>query len=259
MISAETTQITTSQPFDMTGIYMQEEIRTRADIKNYIDKKIDDMTLTFTTDSQNFMNKNIAVFDKRMHDLAQSWVIRITITIFTTILLAHLAYYFIRRKIEKKQRPNIKNIRTDGIRPEEAGIITTEYLAKITATKELPNKPETIIEDKQYPYNIQQTISKKEIRKAKKEERKKNKEIKKLEKQKKEHEEYLIKQKKIFVEKHKKEQKVMDEIKKYEESKNNVIKKIDKLMGVANEIDKPINKPTNNNTEVDERRPEEEL
>lgn len=245
-VRAETTPIT-PQPIDITGIFMQEEIKTRADFKAYADKKIADISEQFRTESQDFINKNFAVLDKRMRDLAQTWVIRITISCFTSVLLACLTYYFIRRKIEKKARPNIQNITNDGIKPSQAGIIEPEYMKKIKETNKLPNLPETNPNEQnnQFPiYNQQQNSIPVSAKQINKENKRKIKEIKKLDKIKREHEEYLAKQKKIYEKKRIDEEQTAREIAMYEQSKANVMNKITNLMGTANEIDKPINIPT---------------
>jgi hypothetical protein len=232
-----------TNPVDITGIFMQEEIKTRADFKAYTDKKIDDMVNLVENDGYKFMDDLFQKFDKKMRDLAQAWVIRITITVFTSTLLAHLVYYFIRRKIEKHQRPRIDTIRHEGIAPARAGIIDEGYMKTISETQKLPTNPETHPVIDQYPIYPAIPPKPPSQREVMKNIKKKEKETKQLLKAKTAHEEYLAKQKKIYEKKLAEETKTAQEIALYEQSKRNIIKKIEANMGKAHEINHPINPP----------------
>ena len=143
-----TTQVT--QTTDVTNIIIQENIKTRMEIKQYCDQKIQTMIDTVRTDGQNFIGQNFAEFDIRIHELAQKLFIKTIIAAFTTILLAQLVFYIIKRKIDKKHMPRATIIKEIPITPTQAGIIIKEKTPIPTPPtppnqpkeKELPTLPE---------------------------------------------------------------------------------------------------------------------
>jgi hypothetical protein len=147
-------QATASQ--DATNIIIQENIKTRMEIKQYCDQKIATMIETVKTEGQNFIGQNFAEFDKRIHELSNKIFIKIIIGIFSTVLLACIVYYIIKRKIEKKHMPRAMNFREVAISPNQVGLIAEPMKTEITppiprikpiaptpTTNDLPTFPQT--------------------------------------------------------------------------------------------------------------------
>ena len=130
-------QATQSQ--DVTNIIIQESIKTRMEIKQYCDQKIATMIETVKTDGRNIIGQNFAEFDKRIHELANKIFIKTIIGIFSTVLLACLVYYIIKRKIEKKHMPKAMQFREIAISPNQIGLIAEPMKQEITPP--IPPKP----------------------------------------------------------------------------------------------------------------------
>ena len=142
---------TNPQPttIDISNVVVQENIKTRMEIKQYCDQKIATMIETVKTQGQSFIGQNFAEFDRRIHALATTLFIKAIIATFTTILLAQLVYYIIKRKIEKKHLPRATYFKEIPLSPTQAGIIPTQIQPEITPpmpprtdTRELPTFPE---------------------------------------------------------------------------------------------------------------------
>jgi len=140
-------QATASQ--DVTNIIIQENIKTRMEIKQYCDQKIATMVETVKTEGQSFIGQNFAEFDRRIHELSNKIFIKIIIGIFSTVLLACLVYYIIKRKIEKKHMPRAMHFREVAISPNQVGLIAepmkTEITPPIPRIKPIAPTPETTI------------------------------------------------------------------------------------------------------------------
>jgi hypothetical protein len=134
-----TTQVT--QTTDVTNIIIQENIKTRMEIKQYCDQKIQTMIDTVRTDGQNFIGQNFAEFDRRIHELAQKLFIKVILGAFTTILLAQLIFYIIKRKIDKKHMPRATIIKEISLSPTQAGIIIKENIPIPIPIPIPPNQP----------------------------------------------------------------------------------------------------------------------
>lgn len=108
---------------DISNTIIQENIKTRMEIKQYCDQKIATMIETVKTEGKDIIGQNFAEFDRRIHELSQKLFIKMIIAVFTTILLACLVYYIIRRRIEKKHMPKAMHFREVSISPTQIGLI----------------------------------------------------------------------------------------------------------------------------------------
>lgn len=117
---------------DITNIVIQENIKTRMEIKQYCDQKIAIMIETVKTEGKDIIGKNFAEFDKRIHELSQKLFIKMIIGVFSTVLLACLIYYIIRRRIEKKHMPRAMHFREVSISPTQIGLIAEPMKQEIT-------------------------------------------------------------------------------------------------------------------------------
>jgi hypothetical protein len=132
-------------------VIIQENIKTRMEIKQYCDQKIATMIETVKTEGKDIIGSNFAEFDRRIHELSQKLVIKMIIAIFTTILLACLVYYIIKRKIEKKHMPKAMNFREVSISPTQIGIIAEPIKTETTSTPAPTIKPQTTTPPKELP------------------------------------------------------------------------------------------------------------
>ncbi|GAG24786.1 unnamed protein product [marine sediment metagenome] len=96
--SAETTDI------DIRNIVIQENRQTRAEIKEYFDKKADKVFEAIKKDGQKFLDENFQAFDNMIHKLATEMLIRLVIGLITAILLAQIIWYLIKNAFEKIKR-----------------------------------------------------------------------------------------------------------------------------------------------------------
>jgi hypothetical protein len=111
---------------DVTNIVIQENIKTRMEIKQYCDQKITSMIETVKTEGANIVGKNFAEMDRRVHELATKLFIKAILGTFSTILLAQLVFYILKRRIEKKHMPRAMTFKEYPISPTQAGIIAQE-------------------------------------------------------------------------------------------------------------------------------------
>jgi hypothetical protein len=151
-------QATTST--DITNIVIQENIKTRMEIKQYCDQKIASMIDQVKTEGANIVGRNFAEMDRRVHELATKLFIKAIIGTFATILLAQLIFYILKRRVEKKHMPRAMNFKEYPVSPTQAGIIvkpvepeltppipttsqqTTQSSPTNQSTRELPTFPE---------------------------------------------------------------------------------------------------------------------
>jgi len=239
-------------PIDTTlyNIAIQENIKTRTEIKSYIDAKIDKIMQDVETTGQQYIDDNFQALYELTGQLAQKLLIKAIIGTFTTILLALLTYYLIKRTIEKRANPNPYNLRIEETKPREAGIITPQYQKKIEAGKDLPTSPETNQQGMIYAPQ-KPILSYKEIRKQQKEN---DKRIKYLEKAKKEREEYVKKQEE-YINKQKmkflkKTKTPLEQAKKYTEEKQKIDEEIRKRSNQITNSEQQIITPENNNQNI---------
>ena len=102
IIQADTPAVTTQET---TNRVIQEHIRTRTEIKAYLDKKQADLETFVMNKGQKFIDENFQAFDNRMQKLATKMLIKVLITLVGGVLLAQLLFYLIKRRIERKE-PN---------------------------------------------------------------------------------------------------------------------------------------------------------
>lgn len=150
-IKAETTPLppfptTTTTTIDTTNIIIQENIKTRLEIKQYCDQKIATMIETVKTEGADIIGSNFAEFDRRIHETTNKIFIKAIVGTFVTILLSLLTYYIIKRKVEKKHPPKATHFKEYPITPTQAGIIPpkppTEILtSQQTSTNNPPLTP----------------------------------------------------------------------------------------------------------------------
>ena len=117
---------------DVTNIVIQENIKTRMEIKQYCDAKIQSMIDQVKTEGANIIGQNFAEFDRRIHETAQKLFIKTIIAVFSTILLAQLIFYIIKRRIEKKHMPRAMTFKEYPISPTKAGIIVKPAEPELT-------------------------------------------------------------------------------------------------------------------------------
>lgn len=139
---------TISTNTELSNIVIQENIKTRMEIKQYCDQKIANMIETVKTEGKNIIGQNFAEFDRRLQEAKQKIFIQIIIGTFATILLAQLTHYIIKRKIEKKHPPRATIFKEYPITPTQAGIIqpkppTEMSTFQSTLTKNPVNQTET--------------------------------------------------------------------------------------------------------------------
>jgi hypothetical protein len=133
MVKAQTTPLpnfptnpVTTTNTDITNVIIQENIKTRLEIKQYCDNKITTMIETVKTEGANIIGKNFQEFDRRINEAITKIFIKATIGVFITILLSLLTYYIIKRKIEKKHLPRATIFKEYPLTPTKAGIITNQ-------------------------------------------------------------------------------------------------------------------------------------
>jgi hypothetical protein len=85
----------------LQNTFYQEELKTRSDLKVYIDKKASDLTSDFETKGQAFIDDNVKAFDDNMRDLVTKSLIKLLIVIVAGVLMAHLIWALIMNSIRK--------------------------------------------------------------------------------------------------------------------------------------------------------------
>ena len=89
---------------DLKNTFFSEEIKTRSDLKNYIDFKSDALITSVTEKSQKFLDENFIALDNRIHQYMNIFLIKLVIGIIASVLLAHMIYFLIINTINKLRR-----------------------------------------------------------------------------------------------------------------------------------------------------------
>ena len=124
-VLAETTPINlpTSSSVETTNMILQENVKTRLEIKQYCDNKIDYMVNLVKTEGANMIGQNFAELDRRIQQISTKLFIKACIGVFCTLLLSQLVFYIIKRKIERKHLLRATSFKERTINPEKAGYI----------------------------------------------------------------------------------------------------------------------------------------
>lgn len=237
IIQADTPAVTTQET---TNRVIQEHIRTRTEIKAYLDKKQADLETFVMNKGQKFIDENFQAFDNRMQKLATKMLIKVLITLVGGVLLAQLLFYLIKRRIERKVLPQATTLKPDTLTPTKSGLFTDEYKRKIEGKKEeeqeeLPTFPE--LEVPKPPPSIPQEKGFVDLWAERKKQQAIEKENKKREKQRKKLLEQVEKRKKQA---EKEQGKLRKKLSKPEEKEKKLIEEIEKLDKLKEKIDKPI-------------------
>lgn len=113
---------------------LQEEIKTRSEIKNYISAVKNDLETRWMTEGQEFFDKNAAVWEQRAIFVVNKALIKICIGIASAIILSQLIWFLIKKKIE-----SIRNRRDQLIRMKKEEQAKT-IMNDIDAVKVSPKK-----------------------------------------------------------------------------------------------------------------------
>jgi hypothetical protein len=93
--------ITTQDINLLTNTYLQQEAKTRQEIKLYLDQKILLFEKQFYADGQKFIDDNFKILDDRLHNLANLMLFKISMGIIASILVSISTWYLIYRQIQK--------------------------------------------------------------------------------------------------------------------------------------------------------------
>jgi len=80
---------------------VESHIKTRNEIKSYMDKKSDQLISEVTTKAQGFIDENFLVLDQRVHRMINAFLLKIVLGLTSCIVFSQLIWFFIKRKIEK--------------------------------------------------------------------------------------------------------------------------------------------------------------
>lgn len=106
-----------------------ENQKTRSELTIYTDRKIGEMTTTLETKGRNFINENFARFDQNIRDLALKIQIQASVTLLGIIILSQAVWYFIKRKLEKKEKATSR-ILQDTLYKEKYGFLPPKTIAE---------------------------------------------------------------------------------------------------------------------------------
>lgn len=139
-VLAETTTINlpTSSSVETTNIILQENVKTRLEIKQYCDNKIDYMVSLVKTEGADIVGQNFRELDRRIQETSTKLFIKAVIGVFCAILLSQLVFYIIKRKVERKHLLRATSFKERTINPEKAGYV---QLKQKTDDLEVPKPP----------------------------------------------------------------------------------------------------------------------
>lgn len=92
----------------VTDVIYREEIKTRTELKNYIDTRVDELSISFEEKGQRFVNQNFKVAEERITSLAKKLMAEIILTAIVSILFSLCLMEIIKRRIDKIQRRKIE-------------------------------------------------------------------------------------------------------------------------------------------------------
>lgn len=181
-----TTQLTIAENADpitqLQNTIIQEHIKTRLEMTKYADAKFSQYDEKIQKEIKPYIDENFKIFDDRMHALATQFIFQLTTAMFFAIILANAIWLVIKRSIERIRKKTNKTINKDELTMKKYGIITPEYLEKITKEDQtITKKP--IMKDKDITPTSPSINQIEEMLKKKKEEENKKRleEIKRLE------------------------------------------------------------------------------
>jgi predicted PurR-regulated permease PerM len=92
---------------ELRNTMISENIKTRSEIKNYCDGKVDFLMNNFEVKGQEFIDNNVRVFDARINSLANKIFIKMVVGIVASILFACSLWYLIRRRVNSLERNKV--------------------------------------------------------------------------------------------------------------------------------------------------------
>lgn len=93
-------------PLDIQNVVLQDGLKTRNEIKAYLDRRIESFKTEFTKESENFIQQKFAILDTQIKNEAAKILIKAEIYliagIFFSIMLIYFIHLLIKRLINRK-------------------------------------------------------------------------------------------------------------------------------------------------------------
>ena len=86
---------------ELQTFIVKEQIKTRGEVKNHIDKKSDRLIAEVTEKGQEFINRNFQIFDDSINNTFKKLMAQTIIGLISAILMAQVIWYLIKRKLDQ--------------------------------------------------------------------------------------------------------------------------------------------------------------